>query len=349
MNFPVTKSFAFTLICMLATSMGAVAATTLQWSKLPPIPDGEGFAWPFAGVSSGALIVAGGANFPGRKPWEGGAKVWYDKVFILDKPDGQWRESAKLGTSVGYGVSLQTSKGILCVGGSDATRHFADVFHLELANGKAKHEPHSKLPQPVANSCGVIMDSVAYLAGGIATPTATKALDSFYSLDLRAKQRSWQTLPSWPGPGRMLATSGAVDGAFYLFGGCDLKAGADGKPERIWLRDAYRFKPSEGWKRIADLPRAAVAAPSPAPVVNGKLLVIGGDDGAQFNNPPTEHKGFPRSVLAYDPKTDKWETLGEVPFSLVTTPAVNWNGRIVIPGGEARPGVRSTEVWSGKE
>jgi N-acetylneuraminic acid mutarotase len=147
----------------------------------------------------------------------------------------------------------------------------------------------------------------------------------------------------------MLAIAGAHGGAFYLFGGCALKAGPDDKPEREWLRDAYRFKPGEGWKRIADLPRVAVAAPSPAPLLNAKLLILGGDDGAQVNTAPTEHKGFPRSVLAYDPKKDQWAMLGEVPFSLVTTPAVEWQGRIIIPGGEARPGVRSTEVWSAKQ
>jgi N-acetylneuraminate epimerase len=320
----------------------------MDWKRLPSIPDPEGFAWPFAGVSGAALIVAGGANFPDKRPWEGGTKVWYDKVFVLEKPEGQWRAAGKLKAPIGYGVSLPTPSGILCIGGSDADRHFDEVFTLEWSGGRVNQPPHSKLPQPVANSCGAVANDVVYLAGGIATPTATKALDTFYSCDLRAKQRKWSSLPTWPGRERMLAMAGAHDGAFYLFGGCALKAGADGKPEREWLRDAYRFKPGEGWKRIADLPRVAVAAPSPAPVVNGKLLVIGGDDGAQINTPPTEHKGFPRTVLAYHPASDRWETLGEVPFSLVTTPAVAWRDHIVIPGGEARPGVRSTEVWSAR-
>ena len=39
-----------------------------------------------AGVSGGALLVAGGANFPDKKPWQGGTKVWYDTVFVLDEP-----------------------------------------------------------------------------------------------------------------------------------------------------------------------------------------------------------------------------------------------------------------------
>ena len=36
---------------------------------------------------------------------------------------------------------------------------------------------------------------------------------------------------------------------------------------------------------------------------------------------------------------------GDASFAMVTTPAVVWNNRVVIPGGESRPGVRSTEVW----
>ena len=49
---------------------------------------------------------------------------------------------------------------------------------------------------------------------------------------------------------------------------------------------------------------------------------------------------------AYDPEQNAWSTAGEMPFSLVTTSAVVWQGRIVVPGGEARPGVRSPQVWA---
>ena len=63
--------------------------------------------------------------------------------------------------------------------------------------------------------------------------------------------------------------------------------------------------------------------------------------------PKEKHPGFPRSILVFDVKTQTWSELGEVPFSLVTTNAVRWRDQIVIPGGEARPGVRSPQVWSG--
>ncbi len=58
------------------------------------------------------------------------------------------------------------------------------------------------------------------------------------------------------------------------------------------------------------------------------------------------HRGFPRDALAFDPASGQWRRAGDMPFSLVTTTLTTWRGRIVIPGGEARPGVRSTQVWA---
>lgn len=127
-----------------------------------------------------------------------------------------------------------------------------------------------------------------------------------------------------------------------------MHAGKDGKPEREWLKDAWAYDPASGWKKLPDMPRVAVAAPNPAPVIDGKIYILGGDDGANVNFEPKEkHPGFPRSILVFDVKTQTWSQAGEVPFSLVTTNAVRWNEQIVIPGGEARPGVRSPQVWSG--
>lgn len=107
-----------------------------EWERLPPLPDKEGFAAPFAGVSGGALIVAGGANFPGKRPWDGGKKEWTDAVFVLEKPGGKWVAGGKLPRPLAYGVSVTHGGGVVCVGGSDAGRHHADTFRLEWKGGK---------------------------------------------------------------------------------------------------------------------------------------------------------------------------------------------------------------------
>lgn len=323
-------------------------AQSLAWSKLPPIPDAEGFAGPFAGVHNEALVVAGGTNFPDLRPWEGGTKVWYDTAFVLDKPDGKWRRAGKLPRPVAYGVSLTTPKGIACIGGADAEKHYADCFWLRFENGHIVSSPLPSLPKPCAYFCGGLVDRTIYVAGGIEKPDDTKAMHAFWSLDLDKPESGWNELTTWPGRERMLATAGAQEGSFFLFGGTALMADERGKPAREMLRDAFRYTPTRGWQRIADLPRASVAAPTPAPAIGqSKLFLLGGDDGAQLDTPQAEHRGFPRGIQACDTLTGAWTKRGDLPFSLVTTTTVRWNDRVIVPGGEARPGVRSTEVWSG--
>jgi N-acetylneuraminate epimerase len=340
-----TKTFA---LLLHALASWAVAAGEIAWTKLPPIPDREGFAGSFAGTHNGALIVAGGANFPSGKPWDGGAKTWHDTVFILEKPDGEWKRAGRLPRPLGYGVSITTKDGVVCIGGSDSQRHYADAFTVRWRNGQITPAPLPSLPRPCANFCGALVGNVIYLAGGMEKPDSTNAWNAFWSLDLTRINDGWKQGEVWPGAARIFAAAAAHEGSFYLIGGAALKRGPDGKPVREFLRDAFRFTPGIGWKRLADLPVASLGAPTPAFAFGSShLFVLGGDDGAQLNTPPTEHRGFSRRVLAYDTDENFWALRGSLPFALVTTPAVEWNGRVIIPGGEIRPGVRSTEVWSG--
>lgn len=142
------------------------APDKLAWTKLPPLPDKHGFAGAFAGVSHGALIVAGGANFPETPVWEGGRKHWYDKIFVLEKPDGAWQSGGALPGPMGYGVSMTLDKGVLCIGGADAERHYNDVFLPEWTGGKIKRTALPPLPQPCAYASGAKLGSVVYIGGG---------------------------------------------------------------------------------------------------------------------------------------------------------------------------------------
>lgn len=67
-----------------------------------------------------------------------------------------------------------------------------------------------------------------------------------------------------------------------------------------------------------------------------------------------KHPGFSRDILVFHTITNSWTKIGQVPQSLVdgltvgshvTTTAVQWDGEIVIPSGEVRPGVRSPKIW----
>ena len=318
----------------------------LVWKELPALPDREGFAGSYAGVSGNVLLVAGGANFPDKRPWEGGTKIWYDRVFALAPEAPAWREAGRLPGAGGYGVSVNTPEGLVLIGGGDAARNFDEVWLARWDGKTVTFAAWPRLPKPLAMAAGALVDRTIYIAGGLDRPEAARAQDAFFALDLDRLSAGWRTLPRWPGAERFLATAGAHDGAFFLFSGARLVADGAGKTSREWLRDAYRYTPAAGWNRLADLPRVAVAAPSPAPSVEGRLLVMGGDDGSQVALAPTAHQGFPRDTLAYRPADDTWSRAGDVPFSLVTTTLTTWRGQIVVPGGEARPGVRSPRVWS---
>ncbi len=343
----VLSPFLLLVICCRLPASAEGRDSLLQWSQLPPIPDATGVAAPFAGVNGDALLVAGGANFPEAMPWEGGRKVWHDSVFVLPKPDGAWLSGFKLPRPIGYGVSVTTKQGILCAGGGDATEHFREVFLLTWRGGRIETESLPALPQPLANACGALLGETIYVAGGIMTPDATHALRNFWALDLSEASPRWRELEPWPGPARMLAVAAVQGGAFFLVSGAELSGDAQGKPVRRYLTDAYRFTPDAGWKRIADVPRPVVAAPSPAPPLGqSHFLVLGGDDGSRVGfEPPARHPGFSKSVLGYHTITDTWTSFGEVPTSRVTVPVLDWRGRFAIPSGEMRPGVRSPEVW----
>ncbi len=327
----------------------AFGAEPVVWTSAPALPEPLGVAGPFAGVSEGSLIVAGGAHFE-VSPFQGGTKRWVDRAWALDGPSGGWRDVGTLRRPLAYGVSATTQEGIIFAGGSDAERHYAEVWRVRLEGDKLTLEELPPLPRPNANAAGAVLDGVLYVAGGQPSPSASEALHAFWALDLAAVEQGWRELEPWPGPERILPAVVAQDGAVYLFSGAELAVDAAGATTRRFLSDGYRFRPGEGWKQVSGPPRPAVAAPGIA-WGPAHVFVFGGDDGSSFfrnDELGDDHPGFPRDVLAYHTITDSWARLPEAPFGHVTTTALEWNGAIAIPSGEDRPGHRSPAVWLGE-
>lgn len=298
-------------------------------------------AAPFAGVSGTSLVVAGGANFPGGMPWEGGKKVWHDRVWALDKPDGQWREVGRLPRPLGYGVSASARGGVVCVGGSDADRHYADTFLLSTEPEGFRIKALAPLPIPLANMAGALVGDAVFVAGGSEAPGEKEATNRAFILSV--EKNEWKEIAPLPGKARILAMAASDGERFMVFGGVALAPASDGKIVREYLRDAWAYD-RKGWSRLPDMPRTVAAAPSPLPRSNGAFHVLGGDDGSRFGFQPVEkHPGFPGAILAF--KDDKWTESGVVPAPRATAPVAVWGGFAVIPSGEVRPGVRSPEVW----
>ena len=351
------------MLASLTDFAAAQSAANLKfkWNELSPIPDPVGFAGSFAGVSHGALLVAGGANFPdGGAPWTGSVKKWHDKIFVLESPEGSWKEIGKLPSPLGYGVSVSWNNTFILVGGSNEAGHTAAVLAIEYKNGKLNLQTLPSLPKPIANLSGALVGDVIYVAGGLDAPDSKSTSSSFFRLDLSQKgaEQKWQELETWPGPSRMLSVAGTSGNDFYLFSGTQL---VDGKRE--YLKDAYKYSPATGWFKIKDLPHAVVAAPGPAfTTSNGNLLIFGGDDGkyaATASELKEKHPGFVTEILKYDTTINSWQIVGSVLtnnkadapsnpngsiWAPVTTTAVVWKGGMVFPGGEVRPAIRTPRV-----
>ena len=356
----------------------------LTWDELPRLPDEFGFAGVFAGVSHDALIVAGGANFPYGRPWDEdkhrATKVWYDKVFVLADPQGEWITGLKLPRPTAYGVSVTAAEGVVCLGGGDRKKHYADVLVLRWVDGRIETGQLPAMPRPAAFFCGALLVNkkggtalpTIYVAGGREQPDAQTAMSTFWALDLSKSggDLRWVELP-WPegARARMQAVAAVQDRAFFLIGGVALDPGRPGEDKRVFLTDCYRYDPVPGepaepgrWTRIADLPRPAAAAPTPAiPLGQACFAVVGGDDGEnafRMKELKDTHPGFPADVLTYNTITDTWVRTGAFPkdaaaglWPPVTTVTAPWHGPAtggkrwyVIPSGEARPGVRTPQV-----
>jgi len=320
------------------------------WEELPPLPDPLGFGGPFVGVSGGALIVAGGANFP-TPLFEGGKKVWVNSVFSLEPETKKWSRLSALPRPLAYGASISWRDSLVCAGGCDAERCYADVLVVRGPAGGASPSLPS-LPRPCAMMGAALVGDTIYVAGGQESPTATEALKNLWALDLSKPDPRWQELEPWPGPGRILpvvaAQSNGYETQVYVISGAKLSRGPDGKAARRYLTDGWAYSPkSKRWRRIADVPRPVVAAPA---IASGQshILVFSGDDGANAARVfelKDRHPGFSRDVLAYHTITDTWAKMGEMPLGQVTTAAVRWGGGVVIPSGEVRPGTRTPKVY----
>jgi N-acetylneuraminic acid mutarotase len=332
------------LLCM---SSLAGAQDTIAWKQLPPLPEPLGVAAPFAGISGDVLLVAGGANFPDKMPWEGGRKAWRDTVWVLERPEGAWRIAGRLPRKLAYGACVSHRDSVVCIGGSDADRHYAEVFRLRWQKGTLTTEDLPELPIPLAAASAALFGDVVYVACGTSAPGEQAATNRAFALDLAAAAPSWRELAPLPGKPRILAAAAAQDGKFYVLGGAALEPNASGKIQRVYLREAWAYQDGHGWQRLADLPKPSVAAPSPAPVVGEKIFLVGGDDGSRVDFQPVEkHPGFPGTILAYDMASNRWSEAGTTPAPRATAPCVQWRRTFIIPSGEVRPGVRSPEVWS---
>ncbi|SIO49663.1 sodium:solute symporter family transporter [Chitinophaga niabensis] len=350
----------------------------ITWSvptQLPPAQGSQqqpGLAGIVAGVHQNLLLLAGGANFPDNMPWQGGHKKYYDDVYLMQK-DNQWMKSSfKLPFHIAYAASVSTTSGILCIGGENETGPLKSVLLLQwdAASQTLKVKNMPELPIPLTNASAALQGNTVYVAGG---ETADSTLSVFFSLDL-VNGTSWNKLPDLPlavSHSVMVAQSNGEYPCIYVFGGrTKTPAGIS-----TLHNSAYQFDlKHRQWKKLSNISAPALSAGTGIATGATYVLLIGGDKGDVFTQIETfnakissaasveikqqlqtekialleKHKGFSRDIYLFNTVTNTWTKIGELPYETpVTTTAVKWGTDIYIPGGEIKPGVRSTSILKG--
>lgn len=364
---------------------GIIAAQesfSIQWSAIAVLP-GEhsqknhpGLAGAFSGYSNGVLLIAGGANFPMGLPWEGGKKVFHDRVHVLlEGKHGRyrWQEKAiRLTTPVAYGAGVTVGESLVCIGGENANGPLTSVFSLTW-NADAKEVERTELPSlpfSLTNAAAAVIGNKIYVAGG---EMPSQASDHFFCLDMGNITKGWMSLHAIPQAISHASLVPQIKGdkvQLYLIGG------RTKHPKQLtdFHSGVYSYDPDEDrWYEQSPLP-FVLAAGTAIPFEGHSILYLGGDSGETYRNVErilflleqesdlqrkselTEnknrlqinHPGFNSKILLYDTFTDRWSIGGTIPFPApVTTSAHMHRREIILPSGEVKPGIRTPIILRG--
>lgn len=331
------------LLLLLCFTLRLVAA-----EALPDLPDPLGRAGMMAAVlkdkdGQEVILAAGGSNFPGKMPWDGGTKVFYADVFLLKKTDAKWawQKVGALPTPNAYAAFAPTPArdGLVIAGGCNADGHLADVLVVRLDGSCAPFGP--KLPEPRAYAGCYITDRLLFIGGGTVTPQSTEALETRIFLDMTRASRGWLAIGAEHFE-RILPLCGVTEkGATIWAGGCALSDN-HGQPLRTYDDTLNFFKPHTGRGTKAHaLPSPLAACAGPGVSVGNRLFFVGGDDGKHYGKPPATHPGQLTQILMIDVETFETQVVDQWPHPVATAPLLRLGDDLVTISGETRPGVRT--------
>jgi len=359
---------------------------SVSWKTIATLQDSDGapsigFAGAINAVCSESLIVAGGANFPEKMPWEGGKKYYSDDVHVLQKKNGSYfwnsKASAKLPEPIAYPGNTSTEKGVVYAGGENENGISAKAYLLNLnsTRNQLNIESLPDLPLALTNLALTSIENVVYAIGGDQEKASSSCL---FSIDLDSKDPRWKNLPDLP---IALANSVAVsqngpDGKnIYVIGGrAKHPSGISDLNSTVYIYNPR----TQSWKSgaaISDGNKTTnFSAGNGVPIAENLILITGGDNGEVFhqiesylsqiakatsaeekseftakkNQLVINHKGFSRSLLIYNTLLDSWSKLGDLPFpARVTATATKWDNNVILSSGEIKPGVRTPDIMMG--
>jgi N-acetylneuraminic acid mutarotase len=277
-----------------AQAASAAAAAPAAWSQLPPSPLKR--LEVFGAKLGRSIYVMGGyeeQRVLGTMPYEL-SPVPSTKVERYDLDTGKWSFQAKMPMHLDHARAV-AYRGKLYVTGGNNFIALAMPFFWEYDPAADKWTQLPMLPQPTAAHASAVIGDKLIVAGGYIFPLDFSTVQVFDFSTM-----TWSRGPDLPVVNDH-STGVALGGYMYVIGGRpnDLTQG-------VAYHEVFRWKPGmKAWQRVADLPytRSGLGA---APVC-GRIAVFGGED------PHDAPKGVVHAAELYDPRTDSWARLPDIP------------------------------------
>ena len=263
----------------------------INWTEVESIPASfgkisKGVSAAFVGLIDDKLVVAGGCNFPDISAAEGGKKVFYNEILMLN--GSKWEKIGELPYELAYGVSVNLQDTLLFIGGRNNDFFSAAVYRIWLDHGTGKAMIDSLTPLSVSidNASGSMLDNIIYIMGGIQDNRPTSEM---YSLDLK-KPIQWEKRPSIPSRSLIQSVMVAQKGALYVFGGYDVRSVILSRKNEFRKdttllakvsQTVWKFSPDENkWTKVSDYPSdgefSSLSGGVGAALCDSLILTVGG-------------------------------------------------------------------------
>ncbi|KQW74098.1 hypothetical protein ASC89_27240 [Devosia sp. Root413D1] len=156
----------------------------------------------------------------------------------------------------------------------------------------------------------------------------------------RTDEAGWRAEQPIPVAG-MHGSSAVLGDSLYVFGGQqgdfqaipgDPDCTCTGRTPETYLSSAFRLSdPSGPWTRVADLPIAVSHADFSTIVVDGRILLIGGQ---VYKDPEQFYLRLTDAIQAYDPLADRWSMFGYLPHKLKIPVVGRLGDRLFVVAGQ---------------
>lgn len=367
MHFNPHNFFYILMGILLFNGCAEKSSAPIDWKEttVSPIGENQGLAGALTGISQQKLILAGGANFPDKLPWDGGQKQYHSDLYIFSFQEGGlvFENQKQLPAPRAYAANTPYKNGFVSAGGENTEEILRQVDYFYIENDSLHQKSLPDLPIALTNGTLVSIHNELYFLGGENKKEVSDKVWQWTDGD-----STWTEYATLVKPITHAVVLANEEG-FYIIGGRQKRVQ---KTSEIFAEVYFLDTKTKKLSELPSLPQP-MAAGTGVLGPEGIPWLFGGDDGSAFTkteelilaieneqDPETKqalirqkdelqkkHPGFNKNIYSF--KEGTWVKEMEMPFALpVTTTALSFGDFILIPNGEIRAGVRSHKFLIGK-